>query len=418
MTRHVTDPGLVRVGREAARRLQGSALQATGRVRLRAITDEEIASLSGVLGSRWRAPLPGADATVDLARLDQALQDSWYGCTLLDLATAVHGSALVDTTAQRAAAETERQEGWASLGNHPAVVRYATLSGWLDRERATGAVLRTGAGDPFGLLRAALDLVVVLPVDPPMSVARFATRHCGGDPHALDRDRPLDALLRRALAQLDGDDAPAAGAAARRDRYERWGLSCDELSGTVLTCGLVAAGASPLARSLRIAAAAGEPRVLTLRELHATTTLACGPLVFTCENPDVVAAAADDLGAACPPLVCTEGWPSTACLRLLRLLRAGGAGAMHHGDIDRDGLRIVDHLLAVTGGTPWRMAAADHEAHASAGVQYAHGPPILVRDPRLRGVADAIGVRGRLVREEQMIGVLLEDLRNHRHEPG
>jgi uncharacterized protein (TIGR02679 family) len=415
VTGDVIDPGLARIGREAARRLQRSGLEAKGRLRLPAITQGEISSLSGLLGGRWRAPLPGADATVDLASLDRALRSSSYGCTLLDLATAVHGSALVDAVALRAAAEAERRDGWAVLKAHPAVVRDAILGGWLDRERASGAAVRSAAGAPFGLLRAVLDLVASLPADPPMSLARFATLHRAGDPHALDRDRPLDAVLRRALAHLDGDDAPLAGAAARRERYDRWGLCCDELSGTVLCCGLHASGESRLARSLRLAAAAGEPRVLTLRELRAVTTLACGPVVFTCENPDVVAAAADELGARCPPLVCTEGWPSTACVRLLRALLAGGATALHHGDMDRGGLRIVDRLLAVTGGAPWRMTAVDHEAHRAGGVRLADGVPIVVRDPRLRQVAEAIALRGRLVREEQMIRALLDDLRSAGH---
>jgi hypothetical protein len=88
--------------------------------------------------------------------------------------------------------------------------------------------------------------------------------------------------------------------------------------------------------------------VLTLRELGAVTSLACGPLAFTCENPDVIAAVADALGPACPPLVCSEGWPSTACLRL------------------------------------------------------------CVRSAR--GAPEAIGTRGRLVREEQMVDVVLCDL--------
>ena len=410
MTRHVIDPGLLRVGREAARRLQRNGMQPKGRVRLPAITQVEVSSLSGVLGARWRAPQAGLDATIDLAALDRALRESWYGCTLLDLAAAVNGKPLVDAAARRHAAAASRQDGWVALRGHRAVEREPPLAAWLDRERATGAALRAGEDDPFRLLRAALELVCVLPADPPMSLARFATAHCGGDPHALDSDQPLDAVLRRALAQMDGDAAPPPGAAARRERYEGWGLSCDELSATVLCCGLLPPGPSPLAQSLRVAAASGEPRVLTLRELGAATSLACGPLAFTCENPDVIAAVAEALGPACPPLICSEGWPSTACLHLLRALCAGGARIVHHGDMDPDGIRIVDHLLTVTGGSPWRMTAADHARHASGGVVMAQGPPIVVRDPRLKEVAEAVGTRGRLVREEQMVDVLLDDL--------
>lgn len=89
-----------------------------------------------------------------------------------------------------------------------------------------------------------------------------------------------------------------------------------------------------MAAALRASASHGEPRVVTLRELRGVEVLAVGDEAFCCENPDVVAAAADALGPACPPLVCTGGWSSTAGLRLLRALVAGGATVHHHGDMD------------------------------------------------------------------------------------
>ena len=159
-----------------------------------------------------------------------------------------------------------------------------------------------GVGDPFVVLREALALLMVLPAEPPQTLARFAAARCGGDPHALDRDRPLDAVLRRALAALDAEPgADTAGAEARRARYDRWGLGCDELSSTVLCAGLRPCEVgSPLSAALRASASGGEPRVVTLRELRGIELLACGPIVWTCENPDVVAAAADALGTCLP----------------------------------------------------------------------------------------------------------------------
>lgn len=405
------DPGLERVARAAARRLQRSGLQARGRLTLDGVTDAEIAALSGLLGRRWRAPSPGARVSVDLAALDDALRASRHACTLVDLATAAHGAPLVDAVAARAGAQAARAAGWEALRRHPAVMCEPALGGWLDRERATGAAVRSADADPFALLTAALDLVGALPAAPPMSLARLAAERCGGDPHALDRGRPLDSVVQRALGHLDGEDPLSPGAGARRERYDRWGVACDELSATVLTLGLRPSGDAPLARRLRAAADVGEPAVLTLRELRDVDRLdEVGPRVFTCENPDVVAAAADALGPACRPLVCTEGWPSTACLGLLRALVAGGAACAHHGDMDRDGLRIVDHLLAATGGEPWRMTAADHDVHAASGAASPDSAPIAARDPRLQGLADAIAATGRLVREEQAIVALLADL--------
>jgi uncharacterized protein (TIGR02679 family) len=95
--------------------------------------------------------------------------------------------------------------------------------------------------------------------------------------------------------------------------------------------------------------------------------LDCGPIVWTCENPDVVAAAVDALGVSCPPLICTGGWPSTACLRFVRAIGAAGAELRHHGDFDVERLQILDRLLSVTEGQLWRMAPEDYARCADAG---------------------------------------------------
>ncbi|MEV4422647.1 TIGR02679 family protein, partial [Patulibacter sp. NPDC049589] len=312
----------------------------------------------------------------------------------------------------RAAADAAE---WAALERHRAFRRHPGLRGWLAREQSTGLARRVAGGPPFVLLASALEAVAALPADPPVTLARFAAglrlgpASASGDPHALDRGTPLDGTVRRALAWLDDDGDAPGGAEARRDRYDRWGVICDELSSTVLCAGLRPPGASPLEAGLRAAAEAGEPRVLTLRELRGRDVLVIGPTVFVCENPDVVAAAADELGASCPPLVCTEGWPSAAVLRLLRAVVAGGASARHHGDMDADGLRIVAHLLAVTGGTAWRMSAADHAAHRDQGAPVDRLPSDDV-PPSLSGVARAIRESRRAVREEQTIRTLLWDL--------
>ncbi|HEX4344262.1 MAG TPA: TIGR02679 family protein [Solirubrobacteraceae bacterium] len=390
---------LQRVLRDAGARLERNGLRAAGRLRLNRVTAAEIHALSGLLGARWRAVLPGADASVDLAALDGALQaSSQRPAGLVEACADVCGRPLIDRRAVRAEAAELRHHGWERLGAHAAVARHPCLGGWLDQERATGAAMRTaGGGDPFVLLGRALDVLAVLPADPPQTLARFAARHCGGDPHALDTGQPLDRTVRRGLAHLDREPSDKPGAESRRGRYDRWGIGCDELSSTVLSLGV-------WPRST-------EPRVLTLRELRGTDRLACGPIVFTCENPDVVAAAADVLGVRCPPLICTGGWPSTACSRLLRAVLGGGAAARHHGDMDPEGLRILDRLLATSGGSLWRMDLADYRRHASSGAPLAPGfAPDGLRAPALRDLADEMTGAGRIVQEEQTLDLLLADL--------
>jgi len=398
----------------AARRLERNGLRPTGRLRLERVTPPEIAALSGLLGARWRAVPPGGTASVDLAALDAALRAAPGGGSLVEAAGRAAGAPLVDRPAVRSASASARQLGWTALAGHRALRRHLALAGWLERERRSGAATRAGDGVPFALLDAALDVLAVLPADPPQTLARFAARHRGGDPHALDRGRPLDAAVRRALAHLDGDGAPGDGAEARRERYDRWGLGCDELSSTVLCLGLRPAGRWPLAAALRAAAAAGEPRIVTLRELRGVEVLTCGPVAFCCENPAVVAAAADALSSRCPPLVCTAGWPSTASLRLLRAVVAGGAALRLHGDMDVEGLRIVQRIGDLTGGQPWRMSAADHARHAAAGEPGAAmaASTVGALGRELREVAAAMAASDRFVREELVLDELLADLRH------
>lgn len=408
------DPGLRRILLAAAQRLERNGLAASGRLALPRLESDEVRALSGLLGARWRAVLPGADSSVDLAALDDALRTSRAACSLAAAAAAAHGSPLVDRRAVSNARRTEREDRWRELHEHPALSVHPALSDWLERERSTGAAIRAGGADPFKLFRDALALLRELPAEPPQTLARFAATRCDGDPHALDRDRPLDSVLRRALAALDEEPGiDGAGAEARRSRYDRWGLGCDELSSTALCSGLrPREDGSPLAAALCVSAAGGEPRVVTLRELRGVEQLDCGPIVWTCENPDVVAAAVDALGVSCPPLICTGGWPSTACLRLVRAIGATGAELRHHGDFDVEGLQILDRLLSVTEGQLWRMAPEDYVRYAGAGapVRSDTKSPSL-RDHRLARLAEHILRDGRAVREEQTLVELEMDLR-------
>lgn len=99
-----------------------------------------------------------------------------------------------------------------------------------------------------------------------------------------------------------------------------------------------------------------------------------GATVSVCENPVVLAAAAERLGPGCPPLVCTGGQPGAAVTALLRLLIAAGARVRHHGDFDWGGVSIATCCTrgsrSFRGGSTrrsiagWRLgaAAADRSA--------------------------------------------------------
>jgi uncharacterized protein (TIGR02679 family) len=209
--------------------------------------------------------------------------------------------------------------------------------------------------------------------------------------------------------------APALAAASSEERRRLWravGLDCDALSSDVLVLGLRPRGDGLAARQLRECADAGEPRRLTLRELsRASLAVAPGTAVYVCENPAVVEAAADALGARSAPLVCVEGLPSVAGLALLKALAAGGACLRVHADLDWAGLRIVARVLSAAGSAePWRMSAANHRAALAAS---AHGPPLDGRRASAHWDLELVPAMlegGRAVLEEQVLDVLLADL--------
>jgi hypothetical protein len=86
-----------------------------------------------------------------------------------------------------------------------------------------------------------------------------------------------------------------------------------------------------------------EPLWLTWRSLSGTFRTE-DPEVFVCENPSVLIAAADDLGMQGLPLVCTNGRPSAAAMRLLTGLAAAGAVLHVRADDDPAGQEIVSGI--------------------------------------------------------------------------
>jgi uncharacterized protein (TIGR02679 family) len=215
-------------------------------------------------------------------------------------------------------------------------------------------------------------------------------------------------LVLRAIAHRGGFPFPA-DADQRRSAWASVGVLADELSAPALVLNLPALPSNPTGRALALAAEAGEPFRLSTRQLLRTPpkfALASGDTVFACENPSIIAATADRLGALARPLLCSEGQPKTAFRQLLAQLATAGIRVYYHGDFDWPGIQIANSLVERFGVGPWRLGAADYlEATAGARLQ---GPAVVPRwDPAL---GDAMRSRGRAVHEETVLGALIGDL--------
>ena len=200
---------------------------------------------------------------------------------------------------------------------------------------------------------------------------------------------------------------------SRRAAWAAVGVHLDELSSLALCLGLPGDTRTALGRTLASCREAGQPAVLTLRQLRCHDEPLPAARVRICENPVVVAAAADELGAGCQPLVCVGGQPSAAGWRLLDLLAAGGAEFGYHGDFDWGGVRIASAVRHRVNWRPWRY---DHRPtrprcrrripwRRSAGL--AGEPAATPWDPEL---AAAMRHRNVRIEEELTLDALLQDL--------
>ena len=167
---------------------------------------------------------------------------------------------------------------------------------------------------------------------------------------------------------------------------------------------------------LRAHAAVGEPYRLTTRQLLRRPPTfdpsIVGETVFVCENPPVVEAAANRLGALGAPLVCIEGQPKTAARLLLERLVSSGIRLMYHGDFDWAGVRIANLIMSRHEAAPWRFSTTDYHLGVKNGGTVLKGDPVDAQwDPQLRST---MSDEGRAVHEEQLLDRLFEDLRADR----
>lgn len=392
-------------------RLEASGDPAT--ITLRGLDPGARRALADLLGRR---SIPGEVVRVRVADLDQALRDSRVGAGLVEILEA-DGGPLDD---RRGARDAERA-AWRTLWDEALEAGASCEPGprehvrvWLEGLRADGLVARLtdGIEDARLLLEDAVAVVGRLPARG-VPLTRLAAE-VTGDAHALDPGRPLATLVLRAAASLTGSKGVPSGGRARRRLWARVGVVCDPVSVSVLGLGLRARGSGLLARTLAAHAEAGEPVRLTLRQLVREDIEAADRRVYCCENPSVVAAAADALGGPCRPIVCVDGMPDSAADSLLTMLAEDGVEVRFHADFDRGGLRVGNLLVDRYGAVPWRFRAADYlEALdvATASAPLGDGDLTAAWDPAL---AAEMRRAGKAVPEEQLIDGLLEDLADGR----
>jgi len=346
-------------------------------------------ALAGLLG---RARRGAASMRLSHAALDDALRQAGLAPDLRRALECLDGP-IIDHAARRERVQRDWQRLFAGLppGALAEVLAEPAVQGLV--KRLARRDLRRGEA----LLAQAQQVLARLPA-PGISRSRLAAGVLG-DAHGLDAGQPLATLLRRVLDP--GQELPR-----QRDVWASQGVLVSELAKPVVALNLQTAGDSPVEHLLAIARTAGEPLHLSLRQLlRRPPQWQPQQQVYVCENPDVVAAAAQQLGAGCPPMISIDGQLSAAPRTLLDQLHAAGCQIHYHGDFDWPGITIGNGIMQRYGAAPWRFSAVDYAPVQGAELR---GTPVAASwDAALAAKMQAAGLA---VHEEACLSILLQDL--------
>jgi uncharacterized protein (TIGR02679 family) len=399
---------LAQLRRRLRRHFERENLDAPQRtVRLGSLSEREYAALASLLGRPVRQ---ASSIAVDVAAIDAALARAGVAPSLKAALELLDGPIVHVPTAR-----AEALARWASVA---ADARRPDLARLLHTARGLGLLKRLARQDPEAArgLRERADLVLQRLPASGVPRAQIAAETLG-DAHALDSGRPTATLVLSVLRQAEqpSPDLPEADLPdvlpdlqqEERDRsvWARAGILVNELARPALFLNL------PTRAGAGLAAEVGEPAYASLRALlRSPPALAVdGRTVYVCENPNIVAIAADRLGPHCAPLICTDGMPAAAQRTLLTQLARAGARLLYHGDFDWPGLRIANLVIRTFAAEPWRLGPADYAAYAnnSTGQLLTGAPVAACWDASL---APTMQARGLAIPEEAVAATLLEDL--------
>ena len=370
-----------------------------------------------------RASHPARSMTLDLVDLDARLRQAGLADSLRDALERLEGPIVAHAQLRR-----ELQAQWDARVT--GIDAGPLLRAWLDGAPAARALLKRVARDPRRgevLLLAADAVLARLPATG-MPRSQLAADTLG-DAHGLDAGRPVAALVlaawrwheRVAASGAEGDAdagegqeeggasnvATDAGAERLREVWARAGVLVSELARPVLFLNL------PMPADAGYTWTPGEPGYLSLRQLlrRPPAWPVAGRRIHVCENPDIVAIAADRLGPASAPLLCTDGMPAAAQRVLLDQLAASGARLYYHGDYDWPGIGIGNFVMRTWQAESWRYGATEYLA----AVGQTRQRPRDLDTARIEALWDgalatAMDESGLAIAEEAVVDDLLADL--------
>lgn len=391
---------------------------ASGVLRVSGLSGAEHEAIALLIGA---SPRRTKSLRIDLARLDATLREAGVAASLREALERLDGPIV-----HRATARAEMQARWSAA---IADCEHDALRRLLDAPAVLGLLKRLARQDTDEARRLIAGAQAVLHRLPAQGVPRAQlAAETLGDAHALDSGRGAAALVLaawrrnetraaetggdRAASTVDVSDDPSIESPEERTRdvWARAGVLVNELARPALFLNL------PLRGIEAWLGIRGEPGYASLRQLLRAPPAfeVADREVFVCENPNVVAIAADRLGIRCAPLVCTDGMPAAAQRTLLAQLADAGARLRYHGDFDWAGVRIANQVMRTSGAQPWRLRTVDYETAASTAPHAKRNlEDTTVTASWDEALVPAMLRRGFAIAEEAVAETLLEDLHSH-----
>ncbi|WP_027015165.1 TIGR02679 family protein [Comamonas composti] len=354
---------------------------------------------------------------IDIAQFDAALRNAEISGSLREALERIDGPLVHQT-----AVKEELRARWVATFETSALL--PALSAWLQITSARNLIKRLARQDPDTAIKLLKQVGAVLQRLPAAGLTRAQlAADVLGNAHALDGGQPTATLV-LAVLRHDAKDAGqeqelpedvvdaeniSRPTERMRDTWAQAGILVNELARPVLFLNL------PVDRGSVPPAALGEPGYLSLRHLLRTpiTWSVAGQIVYICENPNIVSIAADRLGSACAPLVCTDGMPAAAQRVLLKQLADAGAKLLYHGDFDWAGIHIANNVMRLCTATPWRFQSNDYsQAFGLCPKKDRDLLGITVTASWDAGLGDTMQLHGLAIPEEAVVSLLIDDLRS------
>jgi uncharacterized protein (TIGR02679 family) len=405
-----------RLRRRFEREPQDAAVES---FRIGKLTAEEHAALASLLGRPQRY---ASSLQIDLRLVDAAFQNAGIAASLRDALEQLDGP-----IAHLATTRLALQTLWSDVVGGCNHVR---LIGLLQAPMGMGLLKRLARQDPAAAAQLCRRAEAVLQCLPAQGITRSQLAATVlGDAHALDTGQATATLVLAVWRQVvpqtdhlqtddkndvtreepadDGEPEPDGVAERDRDIWARAGVLVNELARPVLFLNLPTRGTGNDSRLK------GEPAYASLRSLLRSPPAwdVTDRRVHVCENPNLLAIAADRWGADCAPLVCTDGMPAAAQRCLLSQLAKARARLCYHGDFDWPGLHIGNTVMREHGAAPWRFGAADYMAALDGASDL--GQPLTGKPVRAlwdEGLTTAMQQHRVSIAEEALAVSLLQDL--------